>query len=156
MKKRSDNLNLYTIGFTKKTAETFFDLLKKNNVQHVLDVRLNNSSQLAGFTKGDNLNYFLKELCKIKYTHDIELAPTKEILSDYKNKKISWDEYEIQFLLLLNKRGMHNKILNKFPNGLNNVCLLCSEPTAEKCHRRLVAEYIKNNCRDFNIEIIHL
>lgn len=149
-------MKLYTIGFTKKTAETFFNLLKKNNVKHLIDIRLNNASQLAAFSKGIDLNYFLNEICNIKYSHDIELAPTKEILSDYKDKKISWSEYETKFLELLDTRDMHNKILNKFPNGVDGICLLCSEPTAEKCHRRLAAEYIKNTFTNCDIEIIHL
>lgn len=149
-------MKLYTIGFTKKTAEDFFYILKKNNVEYLLDVRLNNSSQLSGFTKGSDLKYFLKELLEIRYIHDIDLAPTKDILANYKKNKITWKDYETQFLELLNKRDILNKILNMFPNGMDGVCLLCSESTPEKCHRRLVAEYIKNNFNTYNIEVMHL
>lgn len=149
-------MKLYTIGFTKKSAEEFFKILKKNDVTHLVDIRLNNSSQLAGFTKGRDLEYFLRELCQIKYTHDIELAPTKEILSNYKGKKISWNEYETQFLELLEQRNISKKLSTKFPDGIMGVCLLCSEPTAERCHRRLVAEYIQYSYSKYNIEIMHL
>ena len=149
-------MNLYTIGFTKKSAEEFFTILKQNNIKKVLDIRLNNSSQLAGFTKGNDLIYFLETICEIKYEHNVQLAPTKEILSDYKKKIISWNEYESQFIELLNKRNLENKILSKYVDGVEGICLLCSESTAENCHRRLVAEYIKNNLHDYDIEIIHL
>ncbi|WP_017209973.1 DUF488 family protein [Clostridium beijerinckii] len=149
-------MKLYTIGFTKKSAEEFFNILKKNDIKKILDIRLNNSSQLAGFTKGNDLMYFLETICGIKYEHNIELAPTKEILSDYKNKKISWNEYENQFIDLINKRNLGNKILAKYVDEVDGICLLCSESTAENCHRRLVAEYIKNNLHHYDIEIVHL
>lgn len=149
-------MKLYTIGFTKKSAEEFFYILKKNNVKKILDIRLNNSSQLAGFTKGNDLNYFLKEICGIKYEHNVQLAPTKEILSDYKKKIISWKEYEYKFIELLNKRNLENKILSRYVDEIEGICLLCSESTAENCHRRLVAEYIKDNLHDHDIKIIHL
>ncbi|MGG7153047.1 DUF488 family protein [Clostridium neonatale] len=149
-------MKLYTIGFTKKSAQQFFEILGRNKIQKVIDIRLNNSSQLAGFSKGTDLEFFLKKLCNIKYTHDIELAPTKEILSDYKKKKISWEEYEVKFISLLNKRNSNNNIGNKFYDEIDGVCLLCSEQLANNCHRRLVAEYLKEKLTDYNIEIIHL
>lgn len=149
-------MKLYTIGFTKKSAETFFNILKENNVKHLIDVRLNNSSQLAGFAKGINLKYFLKELCDIDYSHDVEFAPTNEMLSNYKKKNISWSEYEEQFSTMLNNRNLKDKISVKFTDGVDGICLLCSEYIAEKCHRRLVAEYIKDVLDEDCIQIIHL
>jgi uncharacterized protein (DUF488 family) len=149
-------MKLYTIGFTKKSAKDFFTLLKKSNVKKLIDIRLNNASQLAGFTKGNDLQYFLKEICDIEYIHDTELSPTKEILDDYKNKKISWSQYEILFKSLLEERKINSMLETKYNNQFDNICLLCSEVTADKCHRRLVAEYFKNNNTDLNIEIIHL
>jgi uncharacterized protein (DUF488 family) len=148
-------MNIYTIGFTKKTAQEFFELLKENNIKHLLDVRLNNVSQLAGFTKGNDLKYFLKEICECTYTHDIKLAPTKEILDSYKKKSITWNEYEQLFNKLLNERNKNNNILSKYDNFVAT-CLLCSEVTAENCHRRLVAEFIKSNYKGDDISIIHL
>lgn len=156
MEVRNNILKLYTIGFTKKSAQQFFEILKRNKIQKVIDIRLNNSSQLSGFSKGIDLEYFLRELCNIKYAHDIELAPTKEILSDYKKKKIDWKEYEIKFISLLNKRNLRNNIINKFNDEIDGVCLLCSEQFPDNCHRRLVAEYLKEKLTDYNIEIIHL
>lgn len=144
-------MRLFTIGFTKKTAKGFFEILKNNKVKKLLDVRLNNSSQLAGFTKGTDLQFFLSEICGIEYEHDISLAPTKEILNWYKRKEISWLKYENLFIKLL----MERRIDNKFKE-LDGLCLLCSEASPENCHRRLVAEYIKENKPDLNIEIIHL
>lgn len=142
---------LYTIGFTQKTAEQFFNKLLKAGVQRLIDIRLNNSSQLAGFTKQEDLKYFLKVICHIDYIHLPELAPTKEILDEYKKNKGDWAVYEKQFLTLLVGRQVENKwSADMFHQG----CLLCSEPTPEHCHRRLVAEYLKE--RWGNVEIKHL
>ncbi|MCI6890802.1 MAG: DUF488 domain-containing protein [Treponema sp.] len=146
-----DNINLYTVGFTKKNAETFFTLLTKNGVRKLIDVRLNNVSQLAGFTKQDDLKYFLKELCGIEYYHYEYLAPTENILKRYKNKEISWKQYELEFNSLIEKRKIEEKISLDL---LTDSCLLCSEATAENCHRRLVAEYFKKVYEQINI--IHL
>ncbi len=150
-------MKLYTIGFTKKTAEEFFTLLRDNNVSSVIDVRLNNTSQLSGFSKYPDIKFFLKQLCNINYIHDKNLAPTKEILSNYKKKVITWDEYEKLFKEILDEGNRDNQIIDKYKENLDGVCLLCSEPNADMCHRRLVAEYIgeelKNN---FDIEIIHI
>ena len=144
---------LYTIGFTQKSAEQFFELIKQNNVELLIDVRLNNKSQLAGFSKGNDLEYFLKNISNTRYIHCQEFAPTKEILSDYQKKVISWKEYENQFDMLLELRGDYSKFTDRF-HEYNRICLLCSEPTAEKCHRRLIAEKIKSENND--VEIIHL
>lgn len=149
-------MNIYTIGFTQKSAEQFFELLEANNIKCVLDIRLNNSSQLAGFTKGTDLKYFLHKILDVKYYHDIMLSPTKQILSDYKKNKISWDEYEKLFLELLDKRDIKENVILKYGMDLDKVCLLCSEPTADKCHRRLVSEYLGKVFPEFNINIVHL
>ncbi len=130
-------MKLFTIGFTQKSAEDFFNLLKNNKVKILIDVRLNNVSQLAGFTKKRDLEYFLKEICQIKYVHYDFLAPTKEILNDFKKKKITWKQYEERFLALLNDREAISKIEN---NQLDYACLLCSESSAEMCHRTLLGK----------------
>lgn len=143
---------IYTIGFTKKSAERFFDLLKEHKVRRIIDIRLNNSSQLAGFSKGNDLNYFLKAILNIDYQHNPDLAPTQEILDGYKKKQISWNEYEKEFLNLIKDRNP--SVLNEL-DTLDSSCLLCSEEKPDQCHRRLVAEYMKYNS-DKQIEIIHL
>jgi uncharacterized protein (DUF488 family) len=146
-----NKIKLFTIGFTKKNAEAFFEKLKKIGVVKLIDIRLNNVSQLAGFTKKDDLKYFLKQILSCNYVHEPFFAPTKEILDAYKKKEISWPEYEKRFNDLLISRKSHALI--SF-SELHMACLLCSEPTPDKCHRRLVAEFFKNNFK--NIEIIHL
>jgi uncharacterized protein (DUF488 family) len=145
------NVKLFTMGFTKKNAGTFFEKLSKAGVEKVIDIRLNNVSQLAGFTKKDDLTYFLKKICNCDYLHKPQLAPTKEILDAYKSKKISWEEYERRFIHLLIARKAETCLSL---SDLHMACLLCSEPTPEQCHRRLVAEYFKKYFHD--IEISHL
>lgn len=146
-----NKIKLFTIGFTKKNAETFFGKLKKSGVVKLIDIRLNNVSQLAGFTKKDDLKYFLKTICDCDYVHLPLFAPTKEILDAYKKKEITWPEYEKRFNDLLIYRKAHTLMSS---SELHMACLLCSEPTPEKCHRRLVAEFFKNSFE--HIEIIHL
>ena len=146
-------MNLYTIGFTKKSAENFFDLIKENEIKLLLDVRLNNKSQLAGFTKANDLKYFLFEICKCDYQHCVEYAPTKDILDDYKKKRFSWDSYVKMYIELILRRGDYKKFSTRFAS-FQNVCLLCSEPTAEQCHRRLLAEVIADY--DKGIVIKHI
>lgn len=148
-------MKIYTIGFTKKSAKEFFSILKKTNIRKLLDIRLNNVSQLAGFTKGADLKYFLKELCEIDYSHNINLAPTKEILDDYKKNKITWLQYEERFNALLDYRNISNDLSNYLTES-GDFCLLCSESTPENCHRRLVGEYIYKKFTDLDIEIVHL
>jgi len=144
-------LKLYTIGFTKKSVEQFFRLLKKNNVKCVIDIRLNNKSQLAGFTKEEDLKYFLQAIAGIDYCHMLLFAPTDEILKKYRGKEISWDDYQKEYVNLLDSRNA----LNSFDHQiLSDACLLCSEPTPEKCHRRLLAEYLSGKIK--GIEIVHL
>jgi len=140
---------LFTIGFAKKKAQEFFGTLKHNQVKTLIDVRLNNVSQLAGFTKKNDLEYFLKELCDIEYLHRPVFAPTKEILDAYKKKEISWAEYENTYCGLLSERQASTRIE---PHELNMSCLLCSEPKADKCHRRLLAEYFKTFYGNFTIK----
>ncbi|MFC1676810.1 DUF488 family protein [Planctomycetota bacterium] len=143
--------NIFTIGFAKKCACEFFTKLMDAGIKTVIDVRLNNASQLAGFTKKRDIEYFLKEIGNIDYLHRPELAPTKNILDTYKKKEIDWGEYEFQFKQLMTKRQIENLVT---PEEINNACLLCSEPIPEKCHRRLVAEYLRNHWDD--ILITHL
>lgn len=97
-------MEVFTIGFTKKSAEEFFGAIRAAGIRQLLDVRLNNSSQLAGFAKKDDLRFFLKELCGAEYVHEISLAPTQELLTDYRKKRVSWPEYEHRFLALLKDR----------------------------------------------------
>ena len=144
-------IKLFTIGFTEKTAATFFTLLKNAGVRKIIDTRLNNVSQLAGFAKGKDLEYFAKEIAYIGYEHNINLAPTKELLSSYRNKTINWTQYETEYISILNQRNIiHNIDFEK----LNNSCILCSEHKPDRCHRRLLAEYLKKENNE--IEIIHL
>lgn len=144
-------MNLYTIGFVKKSAEEFFGQLIKNNVKRIIDIRLNNKSQLAGYTKNKDLKYFLSTIGKIDYIHKIEFAPTKELLNSYKKKHMTWDDYEIKYNEILEER----KILENIDYVLfDNACLLCSEPTAKNCHRRLLAEYLAKHNNQINV--IHI
>lgn len=143
-------MKLFTIGFTKKSAEAFFTQLQIAGVKSLVDVRLNNVSQLAGFTKRDDLRYFTKMICHIDYVHLPELAPTQDILDAYRKDK-DWGLYEQQFLNLMAKRRIEEKIQRE---SLDGGCLLCSEDKPNKCHRRLVAEYLKEKWGD--VEIQHL
>ena len=142
---------LYTIGFTKKSAEDFFTLLDANQVEQVVDVRLNNTSQLAGFSKQRDLQYFLEKIGSIAYVHLPQLAPTPEILKAYKKGEIKWAEFETEFLELLDSRKVE---WNVEASLLDRSCLLCSEEKPDMCHRRLVAEYYDEYLG--GLEIIHL
>ena len=146
-------MTLYTIGFTQKSAQQFFELIKAHRITMLVDIRLNNKSQLAGFSKGEDLKYFLQEICGCDYTHCDEYAPTKDILDGYKKKQFDWDEYVRQYLPLMERRRAANKFLSAF-REMENVCLLCSEPTPERCHRRLLAEMI--TAADPSIAVIHI
>jgi len=144
-------VRLFTIGFTKKSAETFFTRLQNAGVKRLIDVRLNNVSQLAGFTKKDDLRYFTKVICNIDYVHLPDLAPTQDILDGYKKHKGHWELYETQFLDLMRARRIEDKTPREL---LINGCLLCSEEKPHNCHRRLVAEYLKEKWG--NVEIEHI
>jgi len=145
-------MEIYTIGFAKKSAEAFFGALRKAGIKRLIDIRLNNTSQLAGFTKRDDLRFFLKEICGADYVHEPLLAPTPEILNLYKRKKISWQEYEERFLELMGQRKIEEKIDQSLFNG--PTMLLCSEAKADRCHRRLVLEYLQRV--GVNFQITHL
>jgi uncharacterized protein (DUF488 family) len=142
-------MKLFTIGFTKKGAEKFFGLLKRPELKRIVDVRLNNVSQLAGFSKRDDLEFFAREINHIDYVHLPELAPTKDILDDYKKRKGSWTEYEKRFMDLMAKRHIEERIPKELIEG---GCLLCSEDKPHHCHRRLVAEYLKQAWGDVKVE----
>jgi uncharacterized protein (DUF488 family) len=145
-------VKIFTIGFTKKSAKTFFTSLTNAGVRSLVDVRLNNVSQLAGFTKRDDLRYFTRAICDIDYIHMPALAPTAEILDPYKKRKNGdWALYERQFLDLMRARKIEEKIS---PGMLDGGCLLCSEEKPHHCHRRLVAEYLKKEWGDVEIEHI--
>jgi uncharacterized protein (DUF488 family) len=142
---------IFTIGFTKTSAESFFTRLQSAAVKKVVDVRLSNTSQLAGFAKKDDLRYFLRVICGIDYEHWVELAPTPELRNAYKKDRGPWSVYEAGFLELMSRRQV-DKTMSR--DDLDGACLLCSEPRPEQCHRSLVAEYLK--ARWGNIEIVHL
>jgi uncharacterized protein (DUF488 family) len=144
-------IKLYTIGFTGKSAEKFFSLLHNSGVNKIVDTRINNVSQLAGFAKGSDLKFFADKIGHMAYEHNVDFAPTKELLSGYRKKKITWEQYEVEYLNLLDMRKIAQKTNIDL---LHENCLLCSEHTPEKCHRRLLAEYLKQVKND--IEIIHL
>ncbi len=144
-------MKLFTIGFTQKSAEEFFTALRDAGVKRIIDVRLNNISQLAGFAKQKDLAYFAKAICGIDYVHVPELAPTQEILDTFKKKKGDWQVYEKQFLALMRQRQVEKTVPK---NLLDHGCLLCSEHEPKHCHRRLVAEYLQQTWQD--LEIHHL
>jgi uncharacterized protein (DUF488 family) len=130
---------VFTIGFTRKSASVFFEMLRDAGVKRVVDVRLNNVSQLAGFSKKDDLRYFLKEILGVDYVHLPLLAPTKEMRNEYR-KTGSWEDYERGFLALMEERKIQDNI---DPALIAGGCLLCSEHEPHHCHRRLVAEYLQ-------------
>ena len=132
-------MRLYTIGFTKKSASQFFETLRAAGIARVVDVRLNNVSQLAGFAKKQDLAYFLDKICAIQYRHVPLLAPTQQMLDSYKKHRGEWGEYERKFLQLMKDR----RIETAWAQELRDTdCLLCSEEKPDHCHRRLVAEYL--------------
>jgi uncharacterized protein (DUF488 family) len=145
-------MKLYTIGFTKKSAERFFGLLRQSGATSLIDVRLNNISQLAGFAKRDDLQFFLKELCGMAYSHQLDLAPTQSMLDDYKKHGSStWAEYEFKFVELLATRRIETAVSREL---VENSVLLCSEDKPHHCHRRLVAEYLAEHW--VNVNVTHL
>ena len=144
-------MKLFTIGFTRKSAEHFFTALSRAGVQRVLDIRLNNVSQLAGFAKRDDLRFFLKSLCGIDYLHLPILAPSKELLDAYRKNGGDWPTYRSGFLKLISEREIEKRVSKELIDG---GCLLCSEETPDHCHRRLAAEYLADKWGD--LEITHL
>ena len=144
-------MKLCTIGFTGKTAEDFFSRLRSGRVKRILDVRLNNTGQLAGFSKRDDLKFFTKEILAAEYVHLPLLAPTQEMLDEYRKEKREWDLYEKRFRELMAEREIEKKLERDLIDG---GCLLCSEDKPHQCHRRIVAEYLKEKWS--NVEVLHL
>ena len=144
-------MRVYTIGFTKKSASDFFELLRGSGAKRLVDVRLSNLSQLAGFTKKGDLEYLVREICRMRYVHLRELAPTKELLRAYRNGHCDWATYERRFRALMDQRRVGKMPIKR---TVSNGCLLCSEDRPDRCHRRLVAEYLQRHWGD--VEIVHL
>jgi uncharacterized protein (DUF488 family) len=144
-------VRLFTIGFTKKTARHFFETLRASGAKRVVDVRLNNVSQLAGFAKKDDLAYFLKTIGGMEYIHMTELAPTQVMLDEFKKQRGDWQTYEARYLELMRQRRIEATISRE---AVADGCLLCSEDKPLHCHRRLVAEYLKQHWGD--VDIVHL
>lgn len=145
-------MEVYTIGFTKRPAAGFFGTLREHGIRRLLDVRLNNSSQLAGFSKRDDLRFFLQELCGAEYIHEPLLAPTPELLDTYRKRHASWDSYEEGFVQLMADRCIDERLDRRLFDS--PTVLLCSEPTPERCHRRLVLEYLRRSWGE--LQMIHL
>ena len=145
-------MEIATIGFTQHTAESFFGRLRAARIEQLIDVQINNVSQLSGFAKRDDLRFFLRELCDASYVHETLLAPTDTLLKAYREKQISWTEYEKRFLGLMAERAIEDRV----PKELfaKRSALLCSEHTPEKCHRRLVADYLGDHWGD--LTVVHL
>lgn len=143
---------IYTIGFTQKNARRFFELLKGTQATKIIDVRLNNNSQLAGFTKYEDLSYFLSEILGWRYFHFLNLAPTKELLESYRKKEIDWGKYELVFASLMESRRI-SEIIKK--EDLIGSVLLCSEHLPTNCHRRLVAEYFQKKWPEIKIKHLY-
>ena len=144
-------VKLYTIGFTRKSASDFFGLLRESGAERVVDVRLRNTSGLAGWSKKSDLPWFLRELCGMDYVHLPRLSPTDQLLDGYRKKQITWDEYEPIYGALIERRLVRAAIPQDI---IANSCLLCSEHQPQRCHRRLLAEHLQQHWGD--IEIIHL
>lgn len=145
-------MEIYTIGFGRKSAREFFGALRTAGIKQLLDIRLHNTSQLAGFAKRDDLAFFLAELCGASYRHEPLLAPTEELLKTYGKRKRDWPEYESRFRALLVERRIEEKLDRALFD--KPTVVLCSEPTAERCHRRLVAEYLERQWG--NLCVVHL
>ncbi|MBN8429182.1 MAG: DUF488 domain-containing protein [Xanthomonadales bacterium] len=143
-------MKIFTIGFTKTSAEHFFSRLKRSGATKIIDVRLNNVSQLAGFAKRDDLRYFASAICGMHYEHLPVLAPTQSMLDGFKKKGGAWDSYAEQFTALMRER----RIETLDPARLDGACLLCSEDKPHACHRRLVAEYLSEQWQ--SVKIVHL
>ena len=144
-------MKVYTIGFTRKSAAHFFGLLRESGAQRLVDVRLRNTSGLAGFAKKNDLAWFLRELCAMDYIHLPRLAPTGDMLDAYRKRQLNWAAYESRFLALMERRLIQAAVPQDI---ISNACLLCSEDKPERCHRRLVAEYLQRHWG--NVEIVHL
>ncbi len=146
-------MEIFTIGFTKTSAREFFGKLKKSGIERLVDVRLNNTSQLASFAKRDDLEFFLEMLCSARYVHEPILAPTQEMLDAYKKAKGAWTEYENRFLALMAERKIETQ-LQQTDFAQSRSVLLCSEDTPDQCHRRLVVEYLQTKWPE--VSAVHL
>ena len=144
-------IRIFTIGYAAKNARDFFTILKQAGVRKVIDVRLYNTSQLAGFTKRQDIEYFLQTIVNAEYIHLLIMAPTKQLLNDYKKELISWQQYETQFKAIIAQRQIEKHLI---PQDMDMSCFLCSEAKADNCHRRLVAEYLAELWQ--NVSIHHL
>lgn len=144
-------ITIFTLGFTRKNAETFFGLLRRAKVRRLVDVRLHNVSQLAGFTKRDDLAWFARSLCRADYLHALDLAPTPSLLEGYRGNPGGWEAYAKSFRALIARRRIEETFR---PALLDGSCLLCSEESPHHCHRRLVAEHLQKHWR--NVRIVHL
>jgi uncharacterized protein (DUF488 family) len=146
-------MEIYSIGFTKKSAREFFGLLRQAGIRRLIDVRLNNVSQLAGFAKRDDLKFFLQELCAAEYVHEPSLAPTQELLERYKKHRGSWSDYERDFLHLMQERRVSERLDRA---TFDKAVLLCSEHEPEQCHRRLVIEHLQAAWPEEPMSVVHL
>lgn len=146
-------MKVSTIGFTRKSAQRFFELLRESGAARIVDVRLHNGSQLAGFAKKDDLAWFARDLCGVDYIHVPSLAPTKELLSDYRKGRIRWEVYETRFIGLMKARRIESSLSKEV---VDNGCLLCSEDQPHHCHRRLVAEYLEEHWGGLEVEHLGL
>ena len=146
----TNNMHLFTIGFTQKSAERFFSLLAANSVRRLIDTRLNNTGQLAGFSKRDDLQYFCRTLLSMEYVHWLESAPEDSMLKAYKDKALSWADYANEYTAMLQRRKVETQ-LSLVENG--TACLLCSEAKPHHCHRSLLADYLsKKSGIDFKVQ----
>jgi len=147
----TDTITIYTIGFAKKSAETFFTKLERYGIRRIADIRLRNTSALAGFTRRDDLQFFLKRVADVDYVHLLQLAPSPALLDDYQKGRIDWPAYERRFNTIIADRRVETQVT---PEEMDHACLLCSEPEPDKCHRRLVAEYLQRRWGNVRIEHI--
>ena len=144
-------MKVFTIGFTKISAARFFELLRESGAERVVDVRLNNVSQLAGFSKKPDLQFFLREICGMDYVHLPTLAPSKEVFDGLKKHHKNWDRYEREFMALMQERRIEETTPKE---ALSNACLLCTEDSPDHCHRRLVLEYLQRHWGE--MDVVHL
>ena len=142
-------MTVFTIGFTKKSAADFFGLLRASGAERVVDVRLQNWSQLAGFAKRSDLTYFLREICGMDYVHLPKLlAPTRPMLDGYRKQHRDWPRYAEEFLALIRERRVEDRVSREL---MRNGCLLCSEHEPDFCHRRLVVDYLQEHWGPMNV-----
>jgi uncharacterized protein (DUF488 family) len=145
-------IKLFTIGFTEKSAERFFELLQTARVRTLIDTRINNASQLAGFAKGRDLAYFCRAIGGIEYVHRLDMAPTREMLAEYRRGELDWEAYEDRYLALLRERGLRDRVDRQ---QIDHGCLLCSEHLPDHCHRRLLADYLSEWIPELCVTHLH-